>query len=195
MTERPASRAATSIALVPNHRLDAILAPDFLEGLTGITIEDLRARRSECDAIGTSLSYARRLLQGRLDIVLAELKNRQDGTTSDHASLVEQLPKILAERVHAAGNGRLTAFLAPGSELEIDPDLIARIDAVADDRRLSNLPSASIEEVEALIDELSSLESEISAQRTALYKRMDALQEELVRRYRSGEASVDSLLT
>jgi hypothetical protein len=180
---------------VATHRLDAILAPDYLEGLTGITIEDLRARRAECDGIDTSLSYARRLLQGRLDIVLAELKHRRDGTASNLQSLVEELPEILSEKVRAGGNGRLTVFLAPGSEMEFDPALVVRIDAVADDRRLSNLPSASVDEVESLVDELSSLETEISAQRSALHDRMNALQEELVRRYRSGEASVDSLLT
>ena len=158
-------------------------------------MEDLRNRRAECNAIEVSVSYSRRLVQGRLDIVLAELKHRQDGTTSDLHSLVEQLPEILSEKVHAGGFGRLSAFMAPGPEAELDPALVARIDAVADDRRLRNLTSASKEEVEALVDELRSLEMEISAQRQAVHERQNRLQDELVRRYKSGEADPTTLLT
>ena len=175
------------------HRLDAILAPDYIEGLRDITIEELRRRRSECEAIGNSLSYSRRLVQGRLDIVLAELKHRQDGTTGDLHSLVEQLPEILSEKVHAGGFGRLPAFMGPDAEL--DPDLVSRIDAVADERRLRNLTAAAQEEVDALVDELRSLEVELSAQRQAVYERSNKLQDELVRRYKSGEVDPSSLLT
>jgi hypothetical protein len=178
---------------VAPHRLDAILAPDYLEGLTAISMEELRNRRSECQTVEVSLSYSRRVVQGRLDIVLAELKHRQDGTTSDLHSLVEQLPEILSERVHAGGFGRMSAFMAPGAD-ELDPALAARIDAVADDRRLGNLTGASRDEVESLIDELRQLEVEISAQRKALFERIDTLQDELVRRYKSGEADPTSLL-
>ena len=177
------------------HRLDAILAPDYLAGLTDIPIEELRSRRAECESIELSVSYSRRLVQGRLDIVLAELKHRQDGTASDLHSLVEQLPSILAEKARPGGFGRLSAFMAPGPVNDLDPALVARIDAVADDRRLRNLPSASSEEVEALVDELSSLESELSAQRAAVHERQDKLQHELVRRYKSGEVDPSSLLT
>jgi hypothetical protein len=179
---------------VATHRLDAILAPDYLDGLTTISIDELRSRRTECQAVEVSLSYSRRVVQGRLDIVLAELKHRRDGTTSDLHTLVEELPEILSEKVHAAGFGRMSAFMAPGAEPELDPALVARIDAVADDRRLRNLTEASEEEVEALVDELRSLEVEISAQRRALFERIDALQDELVRRYKSGEADPRSLL-
>ena len=41
---------------------------------------------------------------------------------------------------------------------------------------------------------MTDLERHVSGQRRALHERIDALQEELVRRYKTGEASVDSLL-
>jgi hypothetical protein len=175
--------------------LDAILAADYLEGLTTLSMEELRARRSECHTVEVSLSYTRRDVQGRLDIVLAELKHRQDGTTSDLHSLVEELPEILSENVHAGGYGRISAFMAPGSEPELDPALAARIDAVAGDERLLNLPSASKEDVEGLVDELQALEVEVSAQRKALFERIDTIQDEIVRRYKSGEADPNSLIS
>lgn len=184
---------------VATQRLDAILAPDYLAGLTDLSIEEIRRRRAECQEVEVSLSYSRRIVQGRLDIVLAELRHRNDGSASDLQSLVDELPEILSEKVHASGNGRLSAYLAPGDEPELDAAILARIDAVADDRRLGDLPAASAEAVEAMVEELRSLEVDISTQRRALHERIDALQEELVHRYKerymSGEANVDSWLS
>jgi hypothetical protein len=180
---------------VATNRLDAILAPDYVEELSALPIEEIRRRRAECDQVETSLSYSRRLVQGRLDIVAAELRHRRDGVASDLHSLIDELPEILSEKVRAGGTGRLSNLMAPGAEPELDADLAARIDAVAGDRRMSNLPSASDDEMQALVDELGSLEAEISGQRKALHDRMDLLQKELMRRYKSGEANVDSLLS
>jgi hypothetical protein len=183
---------------VATHRLDAILAPDYLAGLTELSIDEIRRRRSECQEVEVSLSYSRRIVQGRLDIVLAEMRHRNDGSATDLHSLVDELPEILSEKVHASGNGRLSTFLAPG-EPELDPALLARVDAVADNRRLSDLPGISSAEVDGMVDELRSLEVDISTQRRALHERIDALQEELVQRYKeqykSGEANVDSWLS
>jgi hypothetical protein len=41
---------------------------------------------------------------------------------------------------------------------------------------------------------LSDLEHAVSARRRSLHERIDALQSELTRRYKTGEATVDSLL-
>ena len=110
------------------------------------------------------------------------------------STLVDELPSILSEKVHAGGNGRLSRLLSPG-EPELDDALLARIDAVVDDRRLSNLPSSTDEEIDALVDELQSMEVDISAQRRAMHERIDTVQAEIVRRYKSGEANVNTLLS
>jgi hypothetical protein len=187
------SRAGT-MPRVANDRIDALLAPSYLEGLTSIPIEEVRSRRAECQGVEVSFSYLRRIVQGRLDIVLAELKRRREGTSGDLHTLVENLPEILAEHVHAPGNGRLPQWMAPGDP-EIDGSLNERVDAVADADVLGKLPSLSDDEVQSLVDRLTELEREVSSERRALHERIDALQEEIVRRYKSGEASVDSLLT
>jgi hypothetical protein len=180
---------------VANDRISALLAPDYLAGLNSIPIEDVRARRAECQAVEVSLSYLRRMVQGRLDIVLAELKRRQEGGSAagDLHTLVENLPEILSEHVHAPGNGRLSPLLV-ASDPEVDDDLVAQLDALADANFLGQLPTTSEDDVQALIDRLTAFEREVSDHRKALHERIDALQEELVRRYKSGEASVDSLL-
>lgn len=178
---------------VASHRIDALLAPSYLEGLTSIPIEEVRSRRAECQSVEVSFSYLRRLVQGRLDIVLSELRRRQEGGSADLHSLVDQLPEILSEHVHAPGNGRLPQWMAPG-EPDIDDSLVGRVDAVADADVLGRLPDLSDDDIQALIDRLTELERDISGQRRALHERIDALQEELVRRYKTGEASVDTLL-
>jgi hypothetical protein len=46
-----------------------------------------------------------------------------------------------------------------------------------------------------LHERLAEFELEVSGRRRAYFDQIDALQAELTRRYRSGEATVDSLLT
>jgi hypothetical protein len=179
---------------VDAHKIEEILAPGYLTGIEQLPIELVRQRRHDCQEVEGSLSYVRRLVQGRLDIVMAELQRRREGTADgDLHSLVGQLPEILSDRVRAPGNGRLMAHIAP-SDPEIDDSVLARIDAVADAERLGRLASSSDEEVQALVEPLSALEQEVSGHRRALHERIDALQRELVRRYKTGEADVESLL-
>jgi hypothetical protein len=56
---------------------------------------------------------------------------------------------------------------------------------------LADLPSTRLEE---LLAGLVSLERDVSDERRALHAIQDRIQEEIVRRYKSGEASVDALL-
>jgi hypothetical protein len=185
----------STIVAVVHSRIAAILAPGYLDGLTSVTIEEIRARRGTCQAVEVSLSYLRRLVQGRLDIVLAEVRRRDEGAPEeDLHSLVERLPEILSDHVHAPGNGRLSTFMAPG-DTDLDRELLGQLDDIVDAERLATLPSLSEDQVRSLVDQLTTLERSVSGQRRALHERIDALQEELVRRYRTGEANVDSLLS
>src|SRR5207248_3020246 len=94
--------------------LDDLLAPGYLEGLTKIPIDELRARRQECQTVEGSLSYLRRLVQGRLDIVLAELNRRREGgEASDLSDIIDHLPEILAEKDRPSGNARPLTTVEP----------------------------------------------------------------------------------
>jgi hypothetical protein len=172
-------------------RIDALLDPAYLGDLKARPIEEIRSMRTECQRLEVALSYLRRLAQGRLDIVAADQRRRvEGGEPLDVAALVEQLPEILSEHVHAPGNGRLSAYMAPA---EAD-DLTAELDAVVDAQTLGSLDRLDDVALTDLIDRLTALERDVSGRRRALHDIIDALQAELTRRYKTGEASVESLL-
>ncbi len=166
------------------------LADDLLDGLADLSIEDVRARRAACQRLETQLSYVRRLAQGRLDIVASEVTARRNGT-EDGRTLVEQLTEALSDRITAPGTGRLPTGLQPG---DIDADLMASLDRAAPPAQVSDPTSMSDSELRQVTEALAELERDVSARRRAMFDRIDSLQEEIVRRYRSGEADVDSLL-
>jgi hypothetical protein len=170
--------------------IERLLDPSYVEGIRELPMEELRAKRAECGEVEVALSYLRRLLQGRLDIVLADLQRRAGGTPGDLASLIEQLPGILGEQSRPPGFGRLPTLLTPS---DVD-DLTDEADAVADPGRLAALDEMPDADVRAIADALGELEQRTSLQRKQLFERIDQLQEEIVRRYKEGEASVDSLL-
>ena len=170
--------------------LERVLAPDYLEGLGSLSLEELRRRRNECQELEVALSYVRRIAQGRLDIVHADLERRRGGGSSDLRELIERLPEILSDRVHSGRSGHLPVYMFPA----VDDDLAAEIDQVAGVDRLGNLPELSDSEVRAMAERLEQHESLLSAQRRAVHQRIDVLQEELVGRYKKGEARPDDLL-
>ena len=67
--------------------------PGFTEEVERLGLPELRARREEAEAEEAHVSYLRRLLQGRLDILRAELVRRSAGGTQDVAGL----PSILTD--------------------------------------------------------------------------------------------------
>lgn len=167
------------------------MAPGYLEGLGTWPLEDLRARRDEATVVETGLSYLRRIVQGRLDILLAEQRSREAGEQESLTELVDQLPSILSEHVHAPGLGRLPALMGPG---ELDPGLEQRLEEAMPESRLAKVTEVELQDLSVGINRLVELEREISGLRRSVFDVLDRLQEEIVRRYRTGEATVDSLL-
>jgi chaperonin cofactor prefoldin len=64
------------------------------------------------------------------------------------------------------------------------------IDKIMDDDILTQLPDLSPEELNEAVDRLEEVEAQLSVQRRELHSVIDALQEEIISRYRSqqGEA-------
>jgi len=169
-----------------------MLDPAYLDDLPGRTTDDVRSMRAECQAVETGLSYLRRVVQGRLDIVGAELGRRTGGGESgDLSGLIDRLPEILGDHLRAPGNGRLTSSLEPA---EVDPELQRRLDEVVATYGLDAVTDVDDDALAAARDELTALEQDISVRRREMFDRIDQLQAELTRRYKSGEATVDSLL-
>lgn len=172
-----------------NRRIDRVLSDGYLEGLPEMTLDDVRTLRAEAEQEEADLSYLRRLLQGRVDIITAELARRR-GEFGESASIIEQLPQILAdERAPARGLGR-HAVVEP-SRVDEHRRLVERLVADSD---LSALAGRTSDQLEETLVRFGEHEREISEQRRAVQVVMDACAAEITRRYREGEADVSALL-
>ena len=172
--------------------LALLLDSGYLGDLPSRPMDEVRAMRAECQEVETGLSFLRRLVQGRLDIVGLERTRRAEGAPpTDLADLIARLPEVLSDRTHAPGVGRLPQLMAPG---DLPVGLEAELDAIVGAGALSHLSSESDDTLRSITDELGELEARVSSHRHALFERIDALQAEITRRYKTGEATVDSLL-
>ena len=79
-----------------HRRIDRVLSEGYLEGLSSLPLPEVRELRDQAEQEEADLSYLRRMLQGRVDIINAELARRR-GDASDGASIIDQLPRILAD--------------------------------------------------------------------------------------------------
>jgi RsiG-like len=163
-----------------NRRIDRVLDGTFLEGLSDLPLDELRERRDECLAEREYLSLLRRLVQGRAEILQAELTGRGDDI--DRAPLVDRLDEILgSEERQGPGRGEAVRIGVPEDEM-----LLAR-------RRVERLVAdAGISDPEALDDErltdavelLNTEERSVSESRAAVIAALDTVQAELKRRYK-----------
>jgi|SRR5947209_5899036 len=169
--------------------LDRVLDPARHADLPSLPLEELRALRDECTNAERKVSYLRRLVFGRIDIVLAEVRRRAAGSDpGDLAGLVGELNGALAENVRAPGHERMVSLLPP----DID-EITAELEASVGEGGLAGLPELGNDEIAALADHLTELGQHYSERRRALFNRIDAVLAELARRYGNGEATIESL--
>jgi len=175
-------------------RLVRILADDYTVGVHELSMDEVRTRRAECQEVELGLSYARRIVQGRLDIIHAELERRSEGGgPSDASAIVDRLKEgeMLGDHGRPAGNGRLPTLMAPDVASD---EFSAEIDEIADADSLANLPELSDQVVGKLADQLTALERSLSERRRLVFDRIDVFQAEIVNRYKTGTANPDELL-
>ncbi|MFL6095252.1 MAG: aerial mycelium formation protein [Blastococcus sp.] len=168
--------------------VDALLAPSFLENATTQPMSEVRRLRREAEQQEVNLSYTRRLLQGRLDIVRRELKRRAE---HDGRSLVDLLPEILSEkgRGPAHGLGRHQTVQPHNPE-----DYESWVNGLTGSIDMSDISDLSDAKLEKAARALAAAESGLSERRRGVQQVMDGLAAELGRRYRDGEADVAALL-
>jgi hypothetical protein len=169
-----------------------IAEPGYLGDLPSRPMPELRTLRAECQRVEDAVSYQRRLVQGRLDILQAEHDRRRAGLPpADLEALVASLPGALAAGVAGPRRGHTTYE----HELVDADEVSGEVDAVVGPEQLAALPTLAAGDLVVLTDRLRELEKDVSARRRVLFDRLDALADELGRRYRDGETSVDSLLS
>ena len=173
-------------------RLSQVLDPAYVAGIESMSTDEVRARRRECTEVETALSYVRRLAQGHLDILVADLQRRAVGDASPEVSdMVNQLSGILSSGPsRSPGAGRLPTILAP----DLDEAMIGELEAALADLTIGDLASMSDAEAIALGERLRDFERKVSRDRRALHEHMALFEADIVRRYKQGEASVDTLL-
>ena len=114
-----------------HRRIDRIRDPAYVEGIDTLSLDDLRTRRDDCLAEREYLSLLRRLVQGRAEILRAELDAR--GSDEDKGPLIDRLAEILAgDERQTASRGEAVKIGVPEEEM-----LLARrrIERLVDGRR------------------------------------------------------------
>ncbi|MFD3551052.1 AmfC protein [Streptomyces goshikiensis] len=204
-TSVPASPAAPTAATTAAVRPPAQRTGEPQEPLTPATalgLPELRALRRDAQRDEADLSYIRRLLQGRIDILRAELARRRDRLpavpgqdpgavpATDPDSVVERLSEILADAPSRRSvSARHVTLGTPHSEefRLLASEMLAEVE-------LSDLAARTDTELHDAMGRLVRYEQQVSRRRQQLQRTADDSSAEITRRYREGEAQVDDLL-
>ena len=163
-----------------HRRIDRIRDPAYLGGIDVLALDDLRSRRDECLAEREYLSLLRRLVQGRAEILRAELDAR--GSNQNKGPLIDRLAQILAgDERQSPSRGEAVKVGLPEEEM-----LLARrrIERLVSDAGISDPSALDDANLASAVDLLATEEREVSSARADVIRVLDTLQDELKRRYR-----------
>lgn len=160
--------------------------------LTALSLPELRTLRRDAQRDEADLSYVRRLLQGRIDILRAELARRGPASVVDtaEASVVERLSEILTDApARQRSSARHVTLGTPRGEeyRRLAAEMLAEVE-------LSDLGARTDLELNTAMARLVRYEQQVSRRRQRLQRTADECSAEIARRYREGEAQVDDLL-
>ena len=130
-----------------------------------LTLEEVREYRQQLTTEETRVSYWRRIVQGRLDL----LRAGEEGLAAD----IERLGKVLTD-APSVSRRRVLVEVVPFDDIPPLPDLDAVWHRVVSD------PAQS----DHAIGALEAAEHELSTYRNALHRRIQTATDELVARYR-----------
>jgi hypothetical protein len=173
-----------------NRRIDRVLDEGFLSRLTDVPLDELRGMRTDAEQEETDLSYLRRMLQGRIDILQAEIDRRASGGAG--TSLVDLLPAILADdggQAQPRGMGRHATTEPSRADMHR-----RHVEALIADVALSNPVGRDDESLAHVLAIFQRQEADVSSTRRAVQQVMDECNAEIGRRYRDGDADVVDLL-
>lgn len=165
---------------------------DAIEGvtvdLTDWSLDDLRSKRRTAEQEEQELSYVRRLLHGRIDIIKAELRRRAGHADDD---LISNLPSILADG--PAGGKPQGRHVSLDDKVEINPaarDALHTVNKAA----FNDISALDDRQLREALTELQAHERTVSDSRSQVHRKIDRMSAELTKRYREGTAQVDDLL-
>lgn len=161
--------------------------PATTPDLSGLGLPELRVVRRDSQQEEADLSYVRRLLQGRIDILRAEIARR----TTQHSPLLDRLPEILTDLPSRhRSSARHVTLGTPHSEeyRRLAEEMLGEVE-------LSDLSARTDQELHDAMGRLIRYEQQVSRRRQSLQRTTDDCSAEIARRYREGEAQVDDLLS
>ncbi|MFG2227334.1 ABC transporter substrate-binding protein [Streptomyces sp. NPDC048644] len=164
-------------------RFQPVVQPD----LTAQSLPDLRVLRRDAQQEEADLSYLRRLLQGRIDILRAETARR----TGPLSPLLDRLPEILTDVPSSHRSSARHVTLGPPHSEEYR----RLADEMLGEVELSDLTARTDPELQEGMARLVRYEQQVSHRRQSLQRMADDCSTEITRRYREGEAQVDDLLS
>ena len=170
--------------------VDRIFDPSYVQNLTTVPVEELRRKKAECEVLEAEVSYARRLIQGKLDILRHGVERVAGGDKLEVTEMVEDLPGILSEGVGGSAS-RLPRIIAPANA-DTQRREVERLASTADLTRLEELSAAELEEI---VERLAEAEKETSHRRRRIQGVMDSITGELIRRYREGREDPTAILS
>lgn len=195
MSDRPLRHVvvAATVTLWPvtdqqRRRIDQALSEDFAEGIEELSLDEVRRRRDMAEEVERELSYYRRLLHGRMDLLAFELRRRRGEETR---SLIEALPEIIASGLGSTSSMGESRHLS----VELDlPEVMGRrdLDHILEDDGLTRVTSMDEDEIVDFQLGLAEAEKIVSEQRRKLHVVIDRLQAEIIDRYKRGLAGSDA---
>ncbi|MEU6685087.1 aerial mycelium formation protein [Streptomyces sp. NPDC046832] len=181
----------------PTQRTDSPRLPSDRSApeLPALSLPELRTLRREAQRDEADLSYLRRLLQGRIDILRAEVARRTpagdaSAAAPEEGSVVERLAEILRDDParHRSSARHVTLSTPQGEEYRrLVAEMLAEVE-------LSDLEARTDLELNTAMGRLERHEQQVSRRRRRLQRTADECSSEIARRYREGEAHVDDLL-
>lgn len=174
---------------VKRRLVDRVTEASYLEKLGDLSVEEVRSKREECTEAENEISFERRLCQARVDILSAEI-DRRSGTGGE--DLLARLPEILGAE-ERMDSGPLPRRI--DNSIPRNTDIPRRrVEEIVGEQTLARLSSLPTEEIQRIVGSLGEHERNLSAKRKQVHEVLDALEEEIVRRYGTGELDTASYL-
>ena len=164
---------------------EELLAEPEPDDLSPLSMADLRAIRERLQEVEFGYSYARRVMQGRLDLVLGMLHSSEDG-----GDRIIELSGAMAAHLKGPGLPRPTKGLLPPDWAD---DLLDDLNGTLPLDELGDLTAIDTPALADVADRISAIEKQLSQTRAQLHARIERIQGELIARYREG-AGVEDLL-
>jgi hypothetical protein len=179
--------------------IDRVLSPGYADDLADLSADELHERRHEAEQEEVDLSYARRLLQGRLDLLRSEQANRREhpeggvpaGERSDEVLVRDLVAAMTTDEAPRRDHGL-------GRYMDVEPSRVGEhrraAELVVADPRVSDTDNLSDEQLADAVERVSGLEQQVSLNRQRVQQVSDALTEEVSRRFRDGELTISDSL-